>query len=146
VKEITSVSATFLLSTRSEDSEDPHPHEPHLQVSSRDDDSIFHDDIPSPSDVLLHGRELAVKVNGQPWHKIFPAVSDDGEDATIVLYGLMPGRHYEVELNVLSNNKERERPTAASITSTATVNVSTAEEEEPGQSHFHLLESKLIPL
>lgn len=53
----------------------------------------------------LLGRELAVKVDKMPWQNVLVDVSDEGEEAIIVLYGLMPGRHYEVELTVV-NAKE----------------------------------------
>jgi hypothetical protein len=66
------------------------------------DEHDFYDGPPI-SDLL--GRELDVKVNSTVWQNVLVHMDDDGEEATIVLYGLMPGRHYEVELNVVSGKE-----------------------------------------
>jgi hypothetical protein len=63
------------------------------------DESELYEENPIPD---LLGRELAVKVDKRPWQNVLVDVSDEGEEAVIVLYGLMPGRHYEVELTVVS--------------------------------------------
>jgi hypothetical protein len=99
VREITSVSATFILTSRPVDS----PEE--LAALGLDDPELFDDHDTLHSTDLL-GRELAVKVNGAAWEKILVDVVEEGEEAIIVLYGLMPGRHYEVEINVISGKDQ----------------------------------------
>jgi predicted nucleic acid-binding Zn-ribbon protein len=66
------------------------------------EDSELYEENPIPD---LLGRELAVKVDKIPWQNVLVDVSDEGEEAVIVLYGLMPGRHYEVELTVVSSKE-----------------------------------------
>ena len=70
VAEITSVSATFIISSLSNKS-------------------------------LSNG--LSVKLNGTPWPKCLARLADDQDtdQVMIIVYGLMPGRQYDVELGLI---------------------------------------------
>jgi hypothetical protein len=93
VKEITSVSATFVI------------------VSLTGRDHFEPDDGPasaSPSvvpDPLSKG--VSVKVNGTPWPKCLARLSDNADEAMIIVYGLMPGRRYDIELGLIAGEKLR---------------------------------------
>ncbi|CAE6381015.1 unnamed protein product [Rhizoctonia solani] len=53
------------------------------------------------SDVL--GKGLAVKVNNAPWQRVVMHVDEESdEEAVVILYGLMPAKHYEIELSVVA--------------------------------------------
>lgn len=110
VREITSVSATFILSPSQAEEIDP-------SLASLVDDDDFEDgpdresprergDIPVPliSDVLSKG--VTVKVNGSPWQRFIMRVDEEGEEAIIILYGLMPGRQYDVELGIAAGEDQ----------------------------------------
>ena len=51
------------------------------------------------SDILAKG--LSVKVNGTPWQRVIVKMDDVLDEAIIILYGLMPSRQYDVELGIL---------------------------------------------
>jgi hypothetical protein len=68
VTEITSVSATFIISSTSDHS-------------------------------LSNG--VSVNVNGSPWPKCLARLADNPDQVMIIIYGLMPGRQYDVELGVI---------------------------------------------
>lgn len=73
VIEISSVSATFVISSES--------------------NQLL---IPDPL-----SKGVSVKVNGTPWPKCLPRLADDADEAMIIIYGLMPGRQYDIELGVI---------------------------------------------
>ncbi len=86
VTEITSVSATFLISSLSS--------------------TIIHDhDTPTPNPGTL-SKGVSVKVNGTPWRKCLARLSDDADEAMIIVYGLMPGRHYDIELGLIPGDEK----------------------------------------
>lgn len=91
VKEITSVSATFvILSLAARDHFDP------------DDGPSTQSLIPDPL-----SKGVSVKVNGTPWPKCLARLSDNADEAMIIVYGLMPGRHYDIELGLIAGEKLR---------------------------------------
>lgn len=116
VREITSVSTTFVLSAVDDPSSQPSGTSfPSTSIAnahnSIDDDGI---DSPQPvarpvrlvADVLARG--LSVRVNGAAWKRVLMRMDDSGGEtgggadaAVVVLYGLMPGRQYDVELGIL---------------------------------------------
>lgn len=51
------------------------------------------------ADILAKG--LSVKVNGTPWQRVIVKMDDVLDEAIIILYGLMPARQYDVELGIL---------------------------------------------
>ena len=100
VKELTSISATFLLTSVS----------PGLDttLSSSDEPQPSHANpaqAPTPTHLPRSLREvlrrgLAVKVNGVPWPKVVPHIEDDDSEAIIILYGFLPARTYDIELSI----------------------------------------------
>jgi hypothetical protein len=99
VREITSVSATFILSadpSLSEFSWDEDEEESGANATRESDtDETSPRVIP---DALAKG--LSVLVNGQPWQRVLMRVDDTADEAIIIIYGLMPGRRYDIELGV----------------------------------------------
>jgi hypothetical protein len=98
VTEITSVSATFVVSSLA-------PEAGH--------DNSDPDDVPSPdattnpraaTDTLSKG--VSVKVNGSPWRKCLARLADDADEAMIIIYGLMPGRLYDIELGIIPGDEK----------------------------------------
>jgi hypothetical protein len=112
VTEITSVSATFLISSLSSNILRHHDDfEP-------DDD----DDIPTHNtDALSQG--ISVKVNGTPWRKCLPRLADDADEATIIIHGLLPGRHYDIELGIIPGDEKLKGQIVTESESTCPVSV-----------------------
>ncbi|KAF8755491.1 Lea domain protein [Rhizoctonia solani] len=93
VHEITSVSVTFILSCRSHI-----PDSPSIEEELGEKLADMKHKI---SDVL--GKGLAVKVNNAPWQRVVMHVDEESdEEAVVILYGLMPSKHYEIELSVVA--------------------------------------------
>ncbi|KAL1943821.1 hypothetical protein VTO73DRAFT_3639 [Trametes versicolor] len=106
VREITSVSVTFLLSCPYS-APDPAKEDPtSLGLSSSDDDDQSRDSASTTdsvstqvvADILAKG--LSVKVNGTPWQRVFLKMDEVFDEGIIILYGLMPARIYDVELGL----------------------------------------------
>ena len=101
VREISSVSATFILSFSIADES--------LDIASLvqevEDDGAGENDKsrkqhPSLiSDILAKGL-LSVNVNGTHWQHIIIRVAENGEEAVIIIYGLFPGRQYKIDLGL----------------------------------------------
>lgn len=109
VREITSVSATFILSSALRTSADAAIAEQSLAslgLTNDDDGSDGDSSNAGPqivSDVLSKG--LSVKVNGTPWQRVLMRIDDEADEAVIILFGLMPGRQYDIELGIVPNEK-----------------------------------------
>ncbi|KAG6852681.1 hypothetical protein C0991_009964 [Blastosporella zonata] len=54
------------------------------------------------ADVLAKG--LSVDVNGSPWQRVFIRIEDGTDEAVIIIYGLMPGREYDVQLGLVQGD------------------------------------------
>ena len=96
VKEITSVSATFVivsLAGRDHFEPDDGP-----ASTSSSNQSL----VPDPL-----SKGVSVKVNGTPWPKCLARLSDNADEAMIIVYGLMPGRHYDIELGLIAGENLR---------------------------------------
>lgn len=93
VKELTSISATFILSSATAaDAADGelaalHTAEPGPQRLQK-----------SVGEILTRG--FTIKVNNGAWNNYFLNVEEDGSEAVIILHGLRPARQYEVELTL----------------------------------------------
>ena len=108
VREITSVSVTFVLSSPYS-AHDPDVSLASLGLSSSDDDdasttrdsaSIADTDQPQiVSGIIRNG--FSVKVNGTPWRKVIVSKDDVDDEAIIIVHGLLPARQYDVELGVM---------------------------------------------
>lgn len=118
VREITSVSATFVLSSplaTVDSSTDPllasleldGDVEDEARDETLDGNAGSHDTDSAVvtrstqiiSDVLSKG--LSVKVNGTPWQRVLMKIEDVSDEAIIILFGLMPGRQYDIELGIV---------------------------------------------
>jgi hypothetical protein len=120
IREITSVSATFILSSPLTKAESELPL---VSLSVPADDGIDEDDESSDqklqaviSDALAKG--LSVNVNGSPWPRVLIRLDDKQDEAVIIIYGLMPGRQYDIDLGLVHDGNirrhvvtERELPT-----------------------------------
>lgn len=100
VKELTSISATFLLTSVSPGLD--------TSLSSSDEPQSSHAnsaqastpvDLPRSLREILR-RGLTVKVNSAPWPKVVPHIEDDDSEAIIILYGFLPARTYDIELSI----------------------------------------------
>ncbi|KAF8595523.1 hypothetical protein BDV93DRAFT_564292 [Ceratobasidium sp. AG-I] len=98
VHEITSVSVTFILSCRFNAPGLPESAALEEELGGKFEESEVKHKI---SDAL--GKGLAVKVNGSPWQRVVMHVDEESdEEAVLILYGLMPAKHYEIELSVVA--------------------------------------------
>lgn len=97
VKELTSISATFVLTSAIN----------HVKLDEEISDSLLNDLDPvfkpdglfkSVGEILERG--FTVKVNDARWNNYFLNVDERDEEAVIILYGLRPGRMYEIELTI----------------------------------------------
>jgi len=95
VKELTSISATFMLTSAIS----------HVKLEEETTGSLLNDLDPvfkadglfkSVGEILDRG--FTVKVNDARWNNYFLNV--DEEEAVIILYGLRPGKMYEIELTI----------------------------------------------
>ena len=105
VNQVSSVSATFTLkSALAANRLDPDLES--LLEDERDEaPGCASTDHPEPaagpravSDALNQG--LSVKVNSSPWQRVLLRVDEEEDEAIIVVFGLMPGRQYDVELGI----------------------------------------------
>jgi hypothetical protein len=111
VREITSVSATFILSS----SLDARPTTdaelgPDLTVGTSEDtsdDAAISDSRGIIADAMCHG--LSVDVNGSNWQRVILRMNDHADEAIIVIYGLHPGRQYDIDLALVSGGTMRKQ-------------------------------------
>jgi hypothetical protein len=104
VNQVSSVSATFTLkSALTATSLDPALES--LLENEQDDSPCASTDHAGSfarsrtvSDALTQG--LSVKVNSSPWQRVLLRVDEESDEATVIVFGLMPGRHYDVELGI----------------------------------------------
>jgi len=116
-REVTSVSVTFILSSHLTDVNDDALGLILAEEAGNDEDRAdeSHDAEGLEtkkksiiSDALAKG--LSVNVNGSSWQRVFIRVDDAADEAIIIIYGLMPGRQYDIDLGLVkgdSNNKIR---------------------------------------
>ena len=103
VNQVSSVSATFTLKAALtakldptlesllEDEQDEAPFPPPDHPASAPDHRAV-------SDALTQG--ISVKVNSAPWQRVLLRVDEKSDEAIIIVFGLMPGRQYDVELGI----------------------------------------------
>ncbi|EIN08858.1 hypothetical protein PUNSTDRAFT_143559 [Punctularia strigosozonata HHB-11173 SS5] len=89
VREITSVLAVFVLATEHE-----------LSDFSFDEDDEYDERL--IADALSKG--LSINVNGAPWQRVIMRVDEHADEAIIIIYGLMPGRQYDIELALIQGD------------------------------------------
>ncbi|KAI0827154.1 hypothetical protein BC628DRAFT_1286339, partial [Trametes gibbosa] len=107
VREITSVSVTFILSCPYSSADSGNQDPPSVPQSSEDDedqcrDSVSTTDTSGPTQVVadILAKGLSVKVNGTPWQRVFLKMDEVFDEGIIILYGLMPARQYDIELGL----------------------------------------------
>ncbi|KDQ60212.1 hypothetical protein JAAARDRAFT_46008 [Jaapia argillacea MUCL 33604] len=126
VREITSVSATFLLSGSSHLSDSTStdsllsslglsPSSTLYDADNDDDNDNTTDSTPgmynsdpepeTDSDArqiisISLAKGLSVKVNGTIWQRVLMQIDKKADDAVVVVYGLMPGRPYDIDLSI----------------------------------------------
>jgi len=60
---------------------------------------------PSMCQTLTNG--LAISLNGVPWQKVLVHIEEETDDeAIVVLYGLFPGKRYDVEVGVVRGHRD----------------------------------------
>jgi hypothetical protein len=104
VDRVSSVSATFTLKSALAGN----PLDPALESLLEDerdepprastDDPELPAGLRAVSDALTQG--LSVKVNSSPWQRVVLRVDEESDKAIIIVFGLMPGRQYDVELGI----------------------------------------------
>ncbi|KAF8553344.1 hypothetical protein OG21DRAFT_1497751 [Imleria badia] len=112
VREITSVSATFILSS-SLDARHTTDDEPEPELSGdTSNDTEYDATLDSRgiiADAMSHG--LSVDVNGSNWQRVILRMNDHADEAIIVIYGLHPGRQYDIDLALVSGATMRKQVT-----------------------------------
>jgi hypothetical protein len=115
VREITSVSATFILS--SSDQSDPSLHSLGLSDSEDDDteNDLAHDKDDDSVSGKAHRRRsvisnalakgLSVNVNGSIWKRVIIRMDEAFDEAIIIIYGLLPGRQYDIDLGLVQGGQ-----------------------------------------
>ncbi|KAJ7487798.1 hypothetical protein FB451DRAFT_1081388 [Mycena latifolia] len=157
VREITSVSVTFILSsTFSDFGAEAEPFLASLGIAAEDDneeddgDDETDDSVSAEqkklsviSEVLAKG--LSVNVNSATWKGVYIRIDDKTDEAVIIIYGLMPGKKYDIDLGLVqggqSNNIRRqvitddlEMPQATSLPEADTTHFETPESPLPTPS------------
>ncbi|PBK70769.1 hypothetical protein ARMSODRAFT_1017553 [Armillaria solidipes] len=103
VREITSVSVTFILSATSSGDTDPLLACLGIEAQETEDGvEIEENELKKPSIVsaALAGG-LSVEVDRSAWRRVFIRIDDKADEAVIIIYGLMPGRQYDVDLELV---------------------------------------------
>ncbi|CAK5272287.1 unnamed protein product [Mycena citricolor] len=128
VREITSVSATFILSsTFSSARFGPDDADPFLaslglaaedenEEDEREDDETDDSGSGEPKKTSIISEALAkglsVNVNGTVWKGVYIRIDEKIDEAVIIIYGLMPGKKYDIDLGLVqggqSNNIRRQ--------------------------------------
>ncbi|KAG1840825.1 hypothetical protein DFJ58DRAFT_857776 [Suillus subalutaceus] len=133
VREITSVSATFILSSTLSPQSEPAlnvDHESSIPATTNTNinaDPDANPDIETEVEVELDGElggetegdtvgdtargiisealstGLSVSVNGSPWQRVLIRLLDPVDEAVIIIYGLMPGRQYDIDLGLVQD-------------------------------------------
>ncbi|KAF9226391.1 hypothetical protein BS17DRAFT_765380 [Gyrodon lividus] len=108
VREITSVSATFTLSSSLDARSTAEP-EPELVIDTSNGTSndTIADSRGIIADAMSHG--LSVDVNGSNWQRVILRMNDRADEAIIVIYGLHPGRQYDIDLALVSGGTMRKQ-------------------------------------
>lgn len=101
VREITSVSVTFILSSSltavtASDSSFPY-------IGDLEEDDSLENQRGTKQAVISEAlaKGLSVNVNAAPWQRVLIRIDDKADEAVIIIYGLMPGRQYDVELGLV---------------------------------------------
>ncbi|KAG1779296.1 hypothetical protein EV702DRAFT_966358 [Suillus placidus] len=135
VREITSVSATFILSSTLSPSSEPvlnADHESSIPTTTNtnantDTDPDIEQELETELELEVDGElggetegdtvgdtargiisealstGLSVSVNGSPWQRVLIRLLEPVDEAVIIIYGLMPGRQYDIDLGLVQD-------------------------------------------
>lgn len=121
VREITSVSVTFILAVEPTRESDVEPSLAVLGFNGGENDDgddgrggKAANDEPSTStkprslitEKLANG--LRVNVNEVNWQRVFIRAEEKADEAIIIIYGLMPGRQYDIDLAVVQPGQQQQ--------------------------------------
>ncbi|KAJ7096687.1 hypothetical protein B0H15DRAFT_880161 [Mycena belliarum] len=124
VREITSVSVTFILSSTFSDfgaEAEPFLASLGIAIEDENDEDVADDETDDSvsaeqkklsviSEVLAKG--LSVNVNSATWKGVYIRIDDKTDEAVIIIYGLLPGKKYDIDLGLVqggqSNNIRRQ--------------------------------------
>lgn len=120
VREVTSVSATFILSPSLLDDRDLEPALTSLGLITTDDDRYEESSEESDNQDTLQRKKksvisdalaggLSVNVNGSNWQRVFIRIDDTVDEAVIIIYGLMPGRQYDIDMALVQDEQNKIR-------------------------------------
>ncbi|KAF5318440.1 hypothetical protein D9619_010909 [Psilocybe cf. subviscida] len=100
VREITSVSATFILSSTFSGQIDSSLAS--MALEAADDDFETQSTSTKSNSIIADAlaKGLSVNVNGSAWPRAFIRIDDQMDEAVIIIYALMPGRQYDIELGL----------------------------------------------
>jgi hypothetical protein len=122
VREITSVSATFILSSSLSDppnggsrQSDPSlaslglivDDEAHSNSNSESESSDSDEEGARRELIITNAlaKGLSVNVNGSHWQRVLIRIDDKADEAIIIIYGLMPGRQYDIDLALVQGGQ-----------------------------------------
>ncbi|KAF8621243.1 hypothetical protein AX15_007953 [Amanita polypyramis BW_CC] len=113
VREISSVSATFILSFSIAEVDRDIASLVHAAEDDNDLDATNENDSGNKTSKKrlsfiseIFAKELfSVNVNGSPWQRVFIRVADNGDEAVIIIYGLLPGRQYDIDLGLVQDGQ-----------------------------------------
>ncbi|KAF9239284.1 hypothetical protein BU15DRAFT_88073 [Melanogaster broomeanus] len=110
VREITSVSATFILSSSLDARSGPDA-EPEPELAIDTPNGTSNDAIASSRGIIADAisQGLSVDVNGSNWSRVFIHMNDHTDEAIIVIYKLHPGRQYDIDLALVSGGTMRKQ-------------------------------------
>ncbi|OAX35185.1 hypothetical protein K503DRAFT_858772 [Rhizopogon vinicolor AM-OR11-026] len=82
----------------------------HTSEHEHNDDEAPHSTLDATTlgiiaDALLGSKGLSVSVNGSPWQRVLIRLHDLLDEAVIIIYGLMPGRHYDIDLGLIQRGQ-----------------------------------------
>lgn len=99
VREVTSVSATFILASTFDIHDETDPSLASLGLTISDDEE---DDTSKQNRVVADtlSKGLSVEVNNLPWQRVFLRVDEEADEALIIVFGLAPGKRYDIELGI----------------------------------------------
>ncbi|KIY71378.1 hypothetical protein CYLTODRAFT_418920 [Cylindrobasidium torrendii FP15055 ss-10] len=110
VREITSVSVTFILSATPSGEADSllaglgiDPAE--LEQEEENDEEMKKTSV--VANALASG--LSVQVDRSSWRRVFIRIDEKTDEAVIIIYALMPGRQYDVDLELVHDGQKLER-------------------------------------
>jgi hypothetical protein len=106
VRETTSVSVTFILSSSFSSTSDPSLAT--LGLTPEDSDNDENDQSETKRQAIIFDaltKGLSVDVNGTPWQRVLIRMDDKADEAVIIIYGLMPGRQYDIDLGLVQDGQ-----------------------------------------